>query len=260
MLFYSLRNMKLHELLAIETNLENQANKTRTDLTATFEKKRHNFEEKRTVFTPSVEGMEPETTVQSDLQTTVRKELAWLSQYIIPALDAGYQVCEANVRARADIVLEDDAATILAKDVPATALLELEKRVAEVQALLLAIPTLDPSKGFLPDPQRPGGAYKARDVVKTKTKKDVKVVVKYEATKEHPAQTELLNVDVPIGKISEQEWSGLISPAEKAVLMDRVEKLARAVRRARSRANDVEVDTTKKLGKALLDYVLGPQS
>jgi hypothetical protein len=85
----------------------------------------------------------------------------------------------------------------------------------------------------------------------------VRVVVKYESTKEHPAQTELLNVDVPIGKISEQEWSGLISPAEKAELLGRVEVLARAVRRARSRANDVEVDTTKKLGKALLDYVLG---
>jgi hypothetical protein len=249
--------MKLHELLAIETNLENQANKTRMDLANTFEKKRHHFEEKRVVFQPLAEGEPSSVEAQSDLQTTVRRELNWLSGYLIQALDAGYQVSESNMKARADIVLEDDAGTILAKDVPATALLELEKRVAELHTLLAGIPTLDPAKGFTPDDQRGQGVYKAREVVKTRTKKDVKVVVRYEATKEHPAQTELVNVDVPVGKLQEQEWSGLISPAEKAQLLDRVEKLARAVRRARSRANEVEVDTAKKLGKGLLDYVLG---
>ena len=46
---------KLHELLAAETNLENQANKCRTDLVGTFQNKRHHFEEKKEVFTPSVE-------------------------------------------------------------------------------------------------------------------------------------------------------------------------------------------------------------
>jgi len=122
-------------------------------------------------------------------------------------------------------------------------------------SLAQAVPTLDPAKGFRPDEQRGEGIFKARDVRKTRTSKQPKVIVKYEATKEHPAQTELLNIDVPIGTIEEQEWSGMMTPAEKAELLDRIEKLSRAVRSARSRANEVPVDTSKKLADSLLSYI-----
>lgn len=244
---------KLHELLAVETNLENQANKCRTDLINTFEKKRHLFEEKRIVFVPNSEGAQPVIEHQSDIQSTVRKELDWIQAHIAKALDASYQVAEANTEARADVVLDDDAATVLLKQLPATALLELEKRVAEVQQLIAAIPTLDPAKGFQIDSQR--GVFKAREVNKVRTKKEAKVIVKYDATKEHPAQTELISVDVPVGSIQEQEWSGLLTPADKAELLDRVESVGRAVRRARSRANEAEIDSQKKIGNKLLKYV-----
>lgn len=244
---------KLHELLAVEGTLENQANKVRTDLMGTFEKKRHLFEEKRIVFTPSVEGEQATVEAQSDIQSTVAKELAWIQGHMAKALDASYQVAEANTEARADVILDDD--TVLLKGLPATALLELEKRVAEVHALVASIPTLDPAKGFTPDAQKGEGIFKAREVVKTRTKKTAKVIVKYEATKEHPAQTELVHEDVPVGKLQEQEWSALITPAQKAELIERAEALLRAVRRARSRANDTEVDTTKKIGAVLLKFV-----
>src|SRR6266566_6352748 len=114
---------KLHELLAVEGNLENQANKCRADLVTTFEKKRHNFEEKRVVFTPLAEGSPAVQETQSDIQTTVLKELEWIAPYIIKALDASYQVAEANTEARADVVLDDDAGTVLLRSVPATSLL-----------------------------------------------------------------------------------------------------------------------------------------
>lgn len=250
---------KLHELLAVESNLENQAAKTRTELVATFDKKGHLFEEKKLVFIPSEEGKSSTVEAQSDIHSTVRKELDRIGKHLQKALDASYQVAEANMQARADIVLENEAGTVLVKEVPATALLELEKRVAEIHNLLQAVPTLDPAKGFVLDPERGKDIYQAREVTKTRTKKDVKVIVKYEATREHPAQTEMVNVDVPIGTLQEQEWSGLITPAEKAELLDRAETLLRAVRRARSRANDTEVDLTKKIGGRLLRYVFNGQ-
>lgn len=246
---------KLHELLAVETNLENQAAKCRSELSATFEKKRHLFEEKRVTFTPAGEGTVAVTETQSDIQTNVKKELSWIQPHIAKALDAAYQVAEANTAARADVVLEDDAATVLLTGIPATALLELEKRVAEIMALVVSIPTLDPAKGFSLDAAR--DLYKAREVNKSRTKKSKKLYVKYEATKEHPAQTELLDEDVVIGSIQEQEWSGLITPADKAELINRVEIVARAVRRARSRANDHTVDSSKKIGTKLLGYIFG---
>lgn len=245
--------MKLHELLAVETNLENQANKTRTELVGTFEKKRHLFEEKRVTFTPAGEGSQVVTETQSDIQTTIKKELDWVQTFLVKSLDASYQVAEANTVARADIILEDE--TVLAKNVPATSLLELEKRMTEIQALIVAVPTLDPAKGFKEDTAKGDGYYIAREVKKNRTQKQKKVFIKYEATKEHPAQTELLDQDVVVGTVQEQEWSGLITPAQKAELIDRVEMVARAVRRARSRANDVPVDTSKKIAKALLGYI-----
>lgn len=247
--------MKLHELLAVETNLETQAGKVRSDLATTFEKKRHLFEEKRTVFIPLAEGEQQTVELQSDLQSTVAKELDWVQGHITKALDASYQVAETNTKARSDVILEDDAQTVVLKDVPATALLELEKRLAEIGTLIGAIPTLDPAKGFALDAQRGVGVFKAREVVKNRTKKTPKVIVKYEATKEHPAQTELVSEDVPTGKIQEQEWSGLMTPGDKSTLLNRVEILSRAVRRARSRANEAEVDTTKKIGARLLKYI-----
>ena len=85
------------------------------------------------------------------IQTTVQKELGWIKGHMAKALDASFQVAEANTKARADVVLEDDAGTVLLKDVPATALLELEKRAVEIQQLVASIPTLDPAKGFTPD-------------------------------------------------------------------------------------------------------------
>jgi hypothetical protein len=41
---------KLHELLAVNSNLAGQATKVLTELKATFEKKKHLFEEKKVVF------------------------------------------------------------------------------------------------------------------------------------------------------------------------------------------------------------------
>jgi hypothetical protein len=149
--------------------------------------------------------------------------------------------------------LDDDKETIIIKGLPATSLLELEKRMVEIQALVNAIPTLDPAKGFVVDPHK-AGTYKAREITKERKKKTNAVLVMYQATKEHPAQTQLVSEDIPVGKIREFEWSGLITPAEKADMINRVEILSRAIRKARSRANEVVVDTNKKIGSVLVRY------
>lgn len=242
---------KLHELLAIEGSLEKQADKVRNDLIDTFNKKRHLFEEKRVNFISSVEGIPNSLETQSDAQTSVKKEFTLLQSFIVKAIDASYQIAEANTKARADIVL--DNGSVLVANVPATSLLELEKRMSEIHSLISAVPTLDPAKGFSFDNVR--NLYKARSVVKTRTRKERHVLIKYEATPQHPAQTEAYDKDVPIGTLEEQEWSGLLTPTEKSVLINRVEEIVRAVRRARSRANETEIDQSKKIAANLLSYI-----
>lgn len=248
--------VKLHELLAIEGQLKGQAQATRTELRATFEKKRHLFEEKVVTFQPSGEGDEATREQQSDLQSKVADELSWIAGIWAKALDVSYYVAQGNTQAFADVVLDDG--TVLVKHAPATALLELEKRCAEIVELAKAIPTLDPAKGFTPDPTRGANIFKARDVQKQRTKKTQRPLVLYPATPEHPAQTQVISEDVPVGRVTEQEWSGLITPAAKGLIIERAEALARAVKQARQRANEVDLAIEKDaIGAPIFAFVFG---
>jgi len=249
---------KLHELLAVYSSLTGQASKVRAELAATFEKKRHLFESRKKTFTPNEEaGGATAVEEQQDIQTTVTAEIEWISKHLAKAVDVAYQVDLANTTAKANIELEDG--TIIAKDIPTTTLLQLEKRIVEWKDLIAVIPTLDPAKGFSPDPENGRGYWKARTVQKNRTKKDKKPLVLYPATDKHPAQTQVLDVDTVIGTILEQEWSALITPSMKADLLDRVETLLRAVSKARSKANDHSIETKDlKLGAGLLEYVFQP--
>lgn len=246
---------RLHELLAVASNLKGQAEKCRTELIDTFGKKRHLFGERIQTFIPLAEGADPVTEEKSDIQSTVDQEMEWIFGHLMKALNVQYQISEANTEARAAVVLEDG--TELLKPIPATALLELEKTLTEsIQPLLQSVPTLDPAKGFRPDADRPHGIFKARDVEKPRTRKTKRVLIKYEATKEHPAQTETYDFDETIGSIRISEWSGMITPARKADMLDRCEQLLRAVKKARSRANEMEVDVvSKRIGKEILDFI-----
>lgn len=247
---------KLHELLAVNTNLGAQAAKTRTDLMATFKNKTHHFSEKQVSFQPFGEGQPPVVESQLDLQTTVRKELEWLAPFVYKAVDTAYQVAEANTQARADVILDDG--TVLLKNVPATSLLELEKRAKELHDFVSSIPTLDPAKGFAADPQRGDGIYRARDDHKKRTKKVTKVLTLAQATEKHPAQAQTYVEDEPIGDIVTLEWSGLLTVADKGDMLSRVEDFTRAVKQARSRANDLTVDTRdQKIGQRITDFIFG---
>lgn len=249
---------KLHELLAVENNLSAQAAKLTEELrTVTFEKKRHHFAEKRVTFQPLDENAKAVTESQSDIQTSVRQEISWLNETLEKALDVSHQIDIANTKAFADVVTEDGKTLLTA--VPATSLLALEKQIERVRGLIAGIPTLDPAMGFRLDEDRPDGAYKAREVTKTRTRKTKEVVVLYQATDKHPAQTALVDTDAPTGTIIEQEWSTLITPVTKSDLLARADKLLRAIKRARSKANEVDLDVQQhRVGKALLNYVFEP--
>jgi len=245
---------KQHELLAVKTSLCNQADKCLADLSATFEKKKHLFEETVATFHPLAENEPAVVEAQSDLQSTVVGELVWFGKFAAKAMDASFQVAATNCHARADVIVGTDT---LLTEVPAAALLDLEKEVAKLQQFIKTIPTLDPAKGFTLDPQRGKNIYRARVVSKNRTKKSAKPVVKYEATKEHPAQVEMVTEDVPVGRLESQEWSGLITPAQKASLLSRAEDLGRALSQARSRANDTFVNTDDKVGEKLYNFIFG---
>lgn len=243
---------KLHEVLGAQTQITQQADKTRTELAATFEKKRHLFAEKRSTFKSTQEGTPDVSEIQSTLQSTVAKELSWITPILVRHIDNEATIDAGNTIAKADVKLDDG--TVILTGVPATQLMQLAKRLNDIFTLVSAIPTLDPAAGFMPDPSRGEGIYVARETRKQRTKKIQQPLVLIQPTEHHPGQAQLITNDVVIGDLIEQEWSGLITPAEKSDMLDRIEELRRAVKTARARANDVPVDDVK-IGQKLLDRI-----
>jgi hypothetical protein len=250
---------KLHELLAVYTSVTGQATKLRGDLSNLFEKKSHHFRRTIKTFHSLTENEPPKVEDQQDIQTTVGEEIKWIRPKLTQQVDVNYQIDCGNKEAKADLVTENGET--LLRDLPTTTLLWLEKRVAEWKDLIAAIPTLDPAKGFQPDAAQGPDIFMAREVTKPRTRKGKKLYIKYEATDKHPAQTELIDEDIPVGTTTDQEWSSLITPAKKAELLDQAEILSRAVSRARAKANEHAIEVKEmKIGDTLLDFVFKPLS
>lgn len=245
---------KLHELLAVENDQRSQAESCRADLKATFEKKGHHFTKKVVTFKSATEGVADKVEGQLNLQTTVRKELSWIGEKLAKAMDVGHQIDVANTTANADVVLEDG--TVLLEKVPTTSLLRMEHRAVELRELVHSIPTLDPAKGFSPDTSEGEGVYRARDDERPRTEKKFEFIVMVPPTDKHPAQVKELMNDRNTGTVVSQEWSSLLTVAEKGDMLDRIEEILRAIKKARARANELDIDVRQnKIGSRVLDYV-----
>lgn len=248
---------KVHVLLAIASNIATQAQTTRTDLIKTFGSKQHHFSEKITTLFSKEEGVAPKTEIERSIQTTVKDELQAISKILARAIDSGNNIDVANTMSYGDIMLDDG--TVLASHIPATSLLQLEHRLKDFHDLLLVTPTLDPTKGYELDAKKPAGIYKAREVRKDKTRKDKVYITVAAPTNQHPAQVKEDVKDIVVGEWLEQEWCSMITPAMKSTLLSRCEDLTRAVKRARARANDTEIETgSNSIGLTLLGHILKP--
>ncbi len=246
---------KLHEVLAVESGLQTAAKKINEETIKTFGKKDEHFV--RTVKTIShfaEEDQRLDTSETKALVTTVAAKLKYFAGPNIRALDAYLQKEATNQIAVADLEIDG---TVIAAKVPATVLLGLETKLAELRTVYEAIPTLAPGPTWVADPEQGADVWRSEHPdVTFRTKRVVKPVVMAPPTKEHPAQVQAIQEDVPTAKITTQNWSGMISSAQKSDLLERVDKLIRATKRARQRANAATV-VEAHIGKALFAYLHG---
>ena len=136
-------------------------------------------------------------------------------------------------------------------------LLGLETKIKKWREIFDVIPTLPPGEAVELDPTQGGDVYVTKhDTSRRKTKKEIMHKVLVPPTKEHPAQIEKWNEDVPVGWTHQKSWYGMLSPAEKSDLLGRLDTLARAVKQARQRANCQEV-VNEHVADALIEYVMG---
>jgi hypothetical protein len=244
---------KLHELLAVAGDLEGTAKKSIEETTVTFAKKTENFISRTVVLQMFADDRQNENSTETKTLTeTVLGKLDDVSRPVARWLNSFASVEASNQVATADLVVDDE---ILLQGVPSTALLGLESRLKLLHPMVEAIPTLQPGVDWVSDTQAGVGIYKnAEPRVRLKTEKQPGYKILVAATEHHPAQVEKWVQDVAVGKYTDTYQAATLSPAEKAELLNRLDTLIRAVKKARQRANAAEA-VQSKLGDVVIDYL-----
>lgn len=242
---------KLHEVIAVESSLNKAATKLADESKKTLGKENlfSGSLRKLTLFDTSLEQLNTEERVH--LTSTVDENLEYLVNPISDYWDAVLQKDLTNQAAVADIIL---AGTVIASNIPATFLLGLETKLGELRKVYEAIHTLPPGVNWVLDTQEKAGVYKSTDNVTYKTEKDMEFKIMAEATKEHPAQVAQLAKTNNVGRYDTTRWSGLLTPLEKAMRLQRIDQLLIAVKKARQRANNTEV-VVDTIGRRLFEFI-----
>lgn len=194
------------------------------------------------------EDYPPESKKVQLMAPDVLKKLAKLESEVF---DLTAQQEFANQKAVADVVVDG---VTLAKAVPVTYLIFLEKQFTDVRTFIEKMPALDEAKDWHADPN--SHLFKTDVVTTHKTKKVQKPIVLYPATKEHVAQTQLITEDEIVGWWDTTFNCGAVPVPRKELLLERVDKILRAVKMAREAANDQEV-LEHAVGDAFFGYLLG---
>lgn len=156
-----------------------------------------------------------------------------------------------NCVAKADVVV--GGITVL-KDAPVSYLLFLEKQLTDLRTFADGLPVLDSAEDWTLDSN--SGLYKAAPTKTHRTKKLQKPIVLYNATPEHPAQTQLITEDVLVGYWTQVKQSGAMPAPRRDAILTKIEGLLRAVKQAREAANNTEEVSVADIGTAVFDYLL----
>jgi len=244
---------KLHELLAVEGDLQGTAKKLAEEAIKTFSKPNHFLSSHQHVAMFEAEKQDKVVAdVYQEMDTTVAAKLDYLSEAVAKYFDAVLQKEMTNQKAVADLVI--GGATI-GNNIPATFLLGMETKLRELRQVYEAIPTLAPGIPWELDETLGKGVYRMKHAdEKIKTAKTFQFRVLYEATDKHPAQIEKWEDQVPVGKIITNVTSGMLSPADKSALLGRLDRMIQAVKRARTKANMVDA-VEESIGARMFCYI-----
>lgn len=189
---------------------------------------------------------------KKNVQFTVKQALQEIEKSLTDLIDSVATQDFANCKAKADIMVDGK---VVLKDIPVTHLLFLEKQITDLRAMLGALPTLDPADKWTFN--QDADFYASQPFRTTKTQKQPRSHVLYPATEQHPAQVEMYHEDVKIGEWETIKFSGAIPAQERNEMLERLDALQEAVKRAREAANSMEEVQNVKIGKKIFQFVLG---
>jgi hypothetical protein len=240
---------KLNQINAMVTGRKSETEKAVTEIYKLLQKEVlfHGFERSyKPIDEEQGERLPPEST---KIQQEAWKLIGQAREKWTELWDLTLTQDAANQKARADIVV--DGRTVL-KEVPVTNLLFLEKQVNDVETFVSKLPTPDPSEEWAHDPTT--GLLRSRAAQSVRTKKEPTRFEKAPATKEHPAQVDILYIDTPVGTWTRTQFSGCITADDKKATLARLRKLKDAIKVAREQANMIEAEP-RKSSDALFDFI-----
>lgn len=240
---------KLNQVIAAEQGVRSRTSRRVTDLYHTLQKGALFTGLSRT-YKPRDDEGERLPAERTQVQERVERNLREVAKAWTPLWDIVLTKDEGNTSARANIVVDD---LLLARDVPVTYLLFLEKQLTDLRTVLNSLPLLDPSERWSYD--EASDCYVTEPSETTRTKKVPRAHVLYEATDKHPAQVQSFTEDVIVGYWEKVVFSGAVPASRKRELADRLDKLIIAVKEAREEANSIEVEQ-QEIAADLFDYVL----
>lgn len=240
--------MKLHQIIALVQGKKSRAMKLLTTV-------HHGWGKERTTglvrayrpLNDDGEQFPPDSRV---VQVRVSDELKKVQGQLVDFYNIVATQEGGNTGATGSIVVGE---TTIMANVPVTILLFLDKQLADLRTLACNLPTLPTDKVWKRDDAKNCWVTDSERTVKTQ--KVTVPIVKYDATPEHPAQTELISKDKTIGHWDIIHLSGALPETERNAIIERIETLQDAVKVAREEANGLNVTEQPTIGEAILGFV-----
>ena len=243
---------KLNQILAIEDGAKKQEY---ADLTKTHHvlQKSAAFNGFSRTYTPRIEEGAEYPAETNKVQLNAKQLVSQVKEQLGELFNIVATKDHGNAEAKADVIIEGEEKPLLT-NVPVPYLLYLQKQLIDLRTFIRKLPRLDPAKDWTYDSNK--GMYKTATEKQIKNRKVHKPIVLYDATTEHPAQTQMITVEEQEGTWSRIDMSTAYPQDEIMAMEKRLSEVERAVKCAREEANGTEV-TKIKAGDVILGYILG---
>jgi hypothetical protein len=241
---------RLNQIIAVEKGIKTRSHQRLTEAHHALQKPALLAGISRAYRPKDEEGeqLPPEATkVQVKAEEIIRSTADILAELFDVTATKDY----ANCTARADVVVDGKA---LLTGVPVTYLLFLEKQLVDLHTFIKKLPVLDASETWTFDAS--ADCWATEPVQTARTKKIPRNHVKAEATEKHPAQVEVYHEDVVVGYWKTVKFSGALPAKRMNELLERLERLQKAVKFAREEANNQTAEE-QKVGRTVLGYIFG---
>jgi hypothetical protein len=239
---------ELHQLLAIESGIKASSEKELTQLYKAVQKESA-FDGRNSTYRPYHEDGDKQPDKLQLVAITAERALVDARKAVSRLFDIVATKDKTNTVTNASVVVDGK---LVMENVPVSTLITMEKKLNDLETFVRTLPTLPLDRIWRYDANQ---GYFATEPVKTFTTKKVsKVLVKYDATDKHPAQTEVIQDDVQVGEWTTTFQHGGLPADRKQQILDRITRLKEAVKFARERANRVKVIDVK-VADPIFDYL-----